>query len=106
TMRLTAELNATPLGTYGRLRTVQPVPFGAYVDLGDAQLLSNSPELFLRRRGDRIETCPIKGTRRRGTDVAEDARLVAELRADPKEGAEHVMIVDLERNDLGRVCRT
>jgi len=105
-MRLDAPLTASTLATYGRLRAVQPVPFGGYFDVGGVQVLSNSPELFLRRRGDRIETCPIKGTRRRGRNAAEDARLAAELRRDAKERAEHVMIVDLERSDLGRVCRT
>jgi para-aminobenzoate synthetase component 1 len=105
-MRLEAALTGAPLATYGRMRAAQPAPFAAYLDLGDTQLLSNSPELFLRRRGEQIETAPIKGTRRRGRDAREDAELIAELRRDPKERAEHVMIVDLERSDLGRVCRT
>jgi para-aminobenzoate synthetase component 1 len=105
-MRLGAAHAAAPLATYGRMRVVQPVPFAAYLDLGDTQVLSNSPELFLRRRGEQLETAPIKGTRRRGHDAREDAELIAELRRDPKERAEHVMIVDLERSDLGRVCRT
>ena len=80
------------------------VPHAAYLDVGDAQLVVNSPELFLRRRGARIETHPIKGTRPRGDTPARDAALAAELACDPKERAEHVMIVDLERNDLGRVA--
>ncbi|MBI3768565.1 MAG: aminodeoxychorismate synthase component I [Deltaproteobacteria bacterium] len=105
-MRLETPLVGSPLAIYGRLRAAQPVPFGAYLDLGDAHVLSNSPELFLRRRGERIETCPIKGTRHRGRDAATDARLADELRRDAKERAEHIMIVDLERSDLGRVCRT
>jgi len=104
--RFAAPLPCPPLDLYGHLRRVQPVPFGGYFDLGPEQVLSNSPELFLRRRGDRVETCPIKGTRRRGSTRREEEGLVAELRADLKERAEHVMIVDLERNDLGRVCRT
>ena len=81
-----------------------PMPFAAFVDAGEWVLLSNSPECFLRIDGDRIATFPIKGTRRlEGGDVAaaSDARRLA---ADAKERAEHVMIVDLERNDLGRVC--
>jgi len=83
-----------------------PMPFGAYLDAGDFALLSNSPECFLTVRGDEVATYPIKGTRRRGGDAAADAERMRELRGDPKERAEHVMIVDLERNDLGRVCRT
>jgi para-aminobenzoate synthetase component 1 len=89
---------------FARLARLHPVPYPAYLDLGDVQLACNSPELLLRRRGRRVETQPIKGTRPRGTDAASDAALAAELRRDPKENAEHVMIVDLERNDLGRVC--
>src|SRR5213079_2403543 len=81
-----------------------PVPHGACLDVGAASILANSPELFLRRRGDRVETRPIKGTRPRGDGRAHDAALAAELEADAKERAEHVMIVDLERNDLGRVA--
>jgi len=103
-LRLEAALATTPLAAYGRLRAAQPVPFGAYLDLGETQVLSNSPELFLRRRGEQLTTGPIKGTRRRGAHAREDTALAAELRRDPKERAEHVMIVDLERNDLGRVC--
>src|SRR6185369_13612031 len=83
-----------------------PVPHAAYLDVGDARLVANSPELFLRRRGARVETHPIKGTRPRGETPPRDAALAAELLRDPKERAEHVMIVDLERNDLGRVAET
>jgi aminodeoxychorismate synthase component I len=97
-------LPAPPLDVYGRMRALQPVPFGAYLDAGPERVLSRSPELFLRRRGARVVTCPIKGTRPRGANPAADAALAAELARDPKERAEHVMIVDLERNDLGRVC--
>ena len=80
-----------------------PTPFSAYVDGGTWVVLSNSPECFLHRDGDRVATYPIKGTRRRerGTPAAV---LADALRADAKERAEHVMVVDLERNDLGRVC--
>jgi para-aminobenzoate synthetase component I len=82
------------------------VPFAAYVDAGDFALLSNSPECFLTRRGSALATFPVKGTRPRGADRSSDGALIRELLDDPKERAEHVMIVDLERNDLGRVCRT
>lgn len=93
---------------YRRLRAVSPAPFAAYLDVrgvfGGVEVLSSSPERFLRVDGSRMETRPIKGTRPRGTTPAEDARLAAELRGSAKDLAEHVMIVDLERNDLGRVA--
>lgn len=80
-------------------------PFSAYLDLGAAQVLSVSPERFLRVAEDRVETCPIKGTRPRGRAPEQDRLLAKELLASGKDRAEHVMIVDLSRNDLGRVCR-
>ncbi len=105
-MPIDTALPASPVAVYDRLRTIQPVPFGAFIDCGPEQLLSNSPELFLRRRGDEIITCPIKGTRPRGDSAAADRALAYELAHDTKERAEHIMIVDLERNDLGRLCHT
>ena len=93
-------------GLFAALQRSHPVPYGAYVDAGDFTLVSNSPECFLQRDGDRVTTLPIKGTRPRAAGAEADARLARELEADAKERAEHVMIVDLERNDLGRVCRT
>jgi para-aminobenzoate synthetase component 1 len=90
----------------GALRRHTPSPFAATLCLGDHAILSASPELFLRRRGPRVETRPIKGTRPRGGDDAEDSRLAAELQASSKDRAENVMIVDVLRNDLGRVCAT
>jgi anthranilate/para-aminobenzoate synthase component I len=104
TLPFAADLAAPPWALCARLAARHPVPYTAYLDLGDAAVVMNSPELLLRRRGRRVETRPIKGTRPRGTDAARDAALAAELVRDPKERAEHVMIVDLERNDLGRVC--
>ncbi len=95
-----------PDALYARLRERQPVPQGAFLEAGGFHLLSNSPECFLRIDGERISTFPIKGTRRRALGSREDARLRLELENDPKEQAEHVMIVDLERNDLGRISRT
>jgi para-aminobenzoate synthetase component 1 len=92
------------LSCFLRLSARQRVAHGAYLDLDAFQIVSNSPECFLRIDGDRIETFPIKGTRARTQAEHRDAASAAELRADPKELAEHVMIVDLERNDLGRVC--
>ena len=95
-----------PVRAWARLRRRQPVPHGAYLDVGDWCVLSNSPELFLRVQGEHVETRPIKGTRARHQDPEADARARAELLSDSKELAEHVMIVDLERNDLGRVSVT
>src|SRR5260221_5624113 len=86
------------------LRADSPAPFAATLCLGDHAVLSASPELFLRRRGERVETPPIKGTRPRGDPPDQDARLAAELQASSKDRAENVMIVDVLRNDLGRVC--
>lgn len=99
-----AEIRGTVPTFYERLATRNPMPYGAYLDWGDFQVLSNSPELFLERRGRRISTRPIKGTRPRGASPEEDRQLAHELRTDEKECAEHVMIVDLERNDLGRIA--
>ncbi|HSJ13390.1 MAG TPA: aminodeoxychorismate synthase component I, partial [Longimicrobiales bacterium] len=91
---------------YERLRRAQPHALAAYLDLGAWRVLSASPELFFRRRGDTIETRPMKGTRRRGRWAAEDEALAAELAASEKDRAENLMIVDLLRNDLGRIART
>jgi para-aminobenzoate synthetase component 1 len=91
---------------FGSLASCAGAPFSAYLETPERTVLSASPERFLRVAGDRVETCPIKGTRPRGRTGAEDAQLRKELQASAKDRAEHVMIVDLERNDLGRVCRT
>ncbi len=93
-------------GLYARLAERAPAPFGAYLDAGSFALLANSPERFLRVDGTQVETCPIKGTRPRGETPARDAWLAKQLETSAKDRAEHVMIVDLERNDLGRICRT
>ena len=97
---------AAPSATYAALRDVQPVPWGAFLDFGGFAVLSNSPECFLMRSGDEIRTKPIKGTRPRAADALDDETCRKSLVSDPKEFAEHLMIVDLERNDLGRVART
>jgi aminodeoxychorismate synthase component I len=89
---------------YRQLRTVNPSPFSGLVRFGDLSLISSSPERLVRLQGRRAETRPIAGTRPRGHNAADDRRLVGELLANEKERAEHVMLVDLERNDLGRVC--
>jgi len=106
TQPFTAPLAGPAWTLFARLAREHPAAFSAYLDLGDGKVVANSPELLVRVRGRRIETRPIKGTRPRGDDPGHDAALAAALQADPKEAAEHVMIVDLERNDLGRICRT
>jgi para-aminobenzoate synthetase component 1 len=102
--RFEARAEVDPLELYLRLKRRSPAPFGAFLRWGDLAVVSASPEWFYQTRGRRIVTRPIKGTRPRGRDEAEDARLAGELRASPKDRAELTMIVDLERNDLGRVC--
>lgn len=93
------------LAFYDRLRTVNAAPFAAYLDLGDLVVTSSSPERFLKLEGTRVETRPIKGTAPRRSDPAEDAKALGALLASEKDRAENVMIVDLLRNDLSRVCR-
>jgi para-aminobenzoate synthetase component I len=95
---------ADPLPLYYRLREASPAPFAAFLRYGDIAVLSSSPERFLRIDGRRVQTRPIKGTRPRGSTPEEDQRLARELWESPKDRAELVMIVDLERSDLGRVC--
>jgi para-aminobenzoate synthetase component I len=95
----------SPLQLWKHLYALNPAPFYAFIDAGDHQILSTSMERFLYRREDYIETRPIKGTRKRGKDPAEDEALRLDLTQNPKDDAELSMIVDLLRNDLGRVCR-
>lgn len=95
---------ADPVALYRRLRRISPAPFSALLRWRGASVLSASPERLLRVRGRVIDTRPIAGTRPRGADAVSDAALRAELIAHPKERAEHVMLIDLERNDLGRIC--
>jgi len=102
--RFEAQLPCEPFELYSRLRMLSPAPFSAYLDLGDCVIASSSPERFLFKKGSYIETRPIKGTRPRGEDDFTDSMLEAELLRSGKDRAEHVMIVDLERNDLGRIC--
>ena len=104
TQRFDAPLTCHPYELYGRLRRRSPAPFASYLNLGSLQVVGSSPERFLRIRGRRVETRPIKGTRPRGKTGAEDAAYRNELLASEKDRAELLMIVDLERNDLGQVC--
>jgi para-aminobenzoate synthetase component I len=102
--RLLHRATLTPLELYGRLRECNAAPFAGYFDLGEFVVASASPERFLRVENSEVETRPIKGTRPRGTTPEEDQRRAAELLQSSKDRAENVMIIDLLRNDLGRVC--
>ncbi len=102
--RFSTPVDVTPFSVYRGLRAVNPSPYMYYIAFDDFALCGSSPEPLVTVQGDHVETRPIAGTRPRGADAAEDRRLVASLRADEKERAEHVMLVDLGRNDLGRVC--
>ncbi len=101
--RFEADVDVDPFTVYRALRHVNPSPYMFFVRMGGRSLVGASPEMLVRVEGDRVETHPIAGTRPRGQDDAEDQRLAEELKASEKERAEHVMLVDLGRNDLGRV---
>jgi anthranilate synthase component 1 len=94
-----------PFDVYRRLRQSNPSPYMYYLAFADLAIAGSSPETLVQKRASIITTHPIAGTRPRGKDAKEDAKLERQLRASPKENAEHVMLVDLGRNDLGRVCR-
>ncbi len=102
--RWTARVGIDPFDVYRALRALNPSPYLYYLETREASVLGSSPEMLVRCRGREVETRPIAGTVPRGATPAEDARLAETLLADPKERAEHVMLVDLARNDLGRVC--
>jgi para-aminobenzoate synthetase component 1 len=102
--RFSAEATGDALAAYLALRRISPAPFSAWLKLPHVQILCASPERFLRVEQGRVETRPIKGTRPRGADAAEDAARIADLSSHPKDRAENLMIVDLLRNDLGRCC--
>src|SRR5262249_44567682 len=103
--RLTTETRARPFDIYRTLRVVNPSPFMFCLKAGALCLVGASPEIMCRVEGDRVTIRPLAGTRPRGKTEEEDDRLAAELLADPKERAEHIMLVDLGRNDVGRVAR-
>lgn len=103
--RFEAELSITPYELYRRLRQINPAAFACYLGFDEVSVVSASPERFLCVQGDWVETRPIKGTRPRGKTPEEDEALSNELLNSSKDRAENIMIVDLERNDLGRVCR-
>jgi len=104
--RFSGELTLDPLDIYRVLRTLNPSPYMFFLRLDDTIVLGASPEVMVRKEGEHVELRPIAGTRPRGRCPEEDLQLEEDLLADPKERAEHVMLVDLGRNDLGRVCRT
>jgi anthranilate synthase component 1 len=103
--RWSRQVAASPITLYRALRLANPAPYMFFLDTGEATVLGASPETLARRRGQAAVTCPIAGTRRRGHSAAADAALAAELAADEKERAEHLMLVDLGRNDIGKVSR-
>jgi len=103
--RFEADLSVPPYELYQRLRRINPAPFASYLNFDDVSIVGASPERFLKVSGDWVETRPVKGTRPRGKTKAEDKALAQELLSSVKDRAENIMIVDLERNDIGRVCR-
>jgi len=104
--RLTIPFNAPPLDLYRALRSLNPSPYMYYLDLGDHHIVGSSPEILVRLEDQQVTVRPIAGTRPRGADEAADKALEKELLADPKELAEHLMLIDLGRNDAGRVSKT
>jgi len=102
--RFEAQVGADPFMVYRALRHVNPSPYMYFIRMGGVSIVGSSPEMLVRVEGSRVETHPIAGTRRRGRDEEEDLRLAEELKRNEKERAEHVMLVDLGRNDVGRVC--
>jgi len=103
--RLSIPYSARPFDLYRALRTVNPSPYMYYLNLGDLHVVGSSPEILVRLEEGRVTVRPIAGTRPRGADPAEDKALEVDLMSDPKELAEHLMLVDLGRNDVGRVAR-
>ena len=103
--RFESQVDADPFTVYRALRHVNPSPYMYFVRMGGVSVVGSSPEMLVRVEGDRVETHPIAGTRPRGRTADEDVRLAEELKRNEKERAEHVMLVDLGRNDVGRVCQ-
>jgi anthranilate synthase component 1 len=103
--RMECAISSDPFPVYTALRAINPSPYMYYLDFGDEQVIGASPEMLVRVEKRRVTTVPIAGTRPRGLDRSEDKRLAQELLLDRKERAEHTMLVDLARNDVGRVCK-
>jgi anthranilate synthase component I len=104
--RFKTKFNKDPLNVYRALRSINPSPYMFYISFGALKLVGSSPEIMVRVEDGIVRVRPIAGTRKRGRDRQEDLLLMKELLADPKERAEHLMLVDLARNDLGRICKT
>jgi len=104
--RMSVPFKARPLDVYRALRALNPSPYMYFIDLGDTQIVGSSPEVLVRVQDRQVTLRPIAGTRHRGDTVEEDLRLGEELLNDPKERAEHIMLIDLGRNDVGRVSTT
>ncbi|MBN8511306.1 MAG: anthranilate synthase component I [Burkholderiales bacterium] len=108
--RLRKRYTESPLSLYRALRSLNPSPYMYFYDMGDFQIVGASPEILVRQEhtpaGDKVTIRPLAGTRPRGATVEQDLALEAELKADPKERAEHVMLIDLARNDIGRIAKT
>jgi anthranilate synthase component 1 len=103
--RLTQPFAGSPLNLYRALRSINPSPYMFYFDFGDSHLVGASPEILVRREGDKVTVRPIAGTRKRGATPEKDLAMERELVGDPKERAEHLMLIDLGRNDIGRIAR-
>jgi anthranilate synthase component I len=103
--RLTQRFGHSPVNLYRALRSINPSPYMFYFDFGDCQLVGASPEILVRREGDKVTLRPIAGTRKRGATPEKDMEMERELVSDPKERAEHLMLIDLGRNDVGRIAR-
>ncbi len=103
--RLVLRTEIPALEAYSRLRSLNPSPYMFYLDYGNFQLFGSSPEIHVKVKDKKVIMRPIAGTRKRGKDKSEDERLERDLLSDEKERAEHLMLVDLARNDLGRVCK-
>ena len=103
--RLSARTSAEPFNVYRALRVINPSPYMFYLHLGELRLAGSSPEVMVKSESGKVTVRPIAGTRPRGATDEEDAALAADLLADPKERAEHIMLLDLGRNDVGRICR-
>ncbi|PVY76445.1 anthranilate synthase component 1 [Tamilnaduibacter salinus] len=104
--RMSIPFSAPPLNLYRSLRVLNPSPYMYFLDLDDFQVVGSSPEILARVEDEQVTVRPLAGTRKRGATDAEDRALESELLADPKELAEHLMLIDLGRNDIGRVCET